>query len=182
MKIQEHADIFNLKKTVFLGLSQSDCKYRSTSACLAPLAVTRTMSLAMSLTQRLGINTNNNVEKTAGRFRNLTNRLGITQPEPKLPSIVSPNHVLKKIETVFRVGGKLGDGASGRVFTAIHKASGQTYAVKEMSRRDKYNLELFEQEIQILNELSGHPNILELKNLCAQSSVFFCVFCTFLRL
>ena len=76
---------------------------------------------------------------------------------------VDDSHIVKDVYQLFAIEKELGRGASCRVLKVHEKSTGKKFAMKEMRKDDKWNPMLFEQECYILQKLSGHPNILQLR-------------------
>ncbi|ETO22471.1 Protein kinase domain containing protein [Reticulomyxa filosa] len=74
---------------------------------------------------------------------------------------VPDGHVLQNVYSLFDVEKELGRGASCRVLRVSRKSDKKLMAIKEMKRDDRWNPMLFEQEVYMLQKLSGHPNILQ---------------------
>jgi hypothetical protein len=74
--------------------------------------------------------------------------------------VVSPRSS-RRIETVYDIREVLGDGTSGQVRRAIHRQSGEEYAVKIISLRRKLDMTMMEREVSLLQSLD-HPYIVQL--------------------
>ncbi|KAM1050359.1 hypothetical protein ACFX13_032840 [Malus domestica] len=71
---------------------------------------------------------------------------------------------------------KLGDGAYGTVFAALHKQTGELVAIKKLNQRcSSLQQCLSLPEVQSLSKLN-HPNIVQLKEVIAQYSSAYFVF------
>jgi serine/threonine protein kinase len=66
-------------------------------------------------------------------------------------------------DDMYRVGKKLGEGASAAVYTCISKKDGKKYAVK-ISRGDVELLRISKRTFKIMKRLN-HPNIIKAKCL-----------------
>mmetsp|Transcript_26858 Transcript_26858/g.23655 ORF Transcript_26858/g.23655 Transcript_26858/m.23655 type:complete len:534 (-) Transcript_26858:71-1672(-) len=90
----------------------------------------------------------------------------------KYPWVLS-EHDVKDVYQFFDIEKELGRGASCRVLKVKEKGSGKLFAMKEMRRDDKWNPMLFEQEVNILGKLSGHPNILHYEDCWMDNKNFY---------
>ena len=64
----------------------------------------------------------------------------------------------------------MGDGTSGQVRRAIHKQTGQEYAVKVISLRRQLDTTSMEQEVSLLQSLD-HPYIVQLVDVFWQAGI-----------
>jgi len=78
-----------------------------------------------------------------------------------------------KIDKYFYCDKVLGSGGSCRVLKAKKKSDKTLYAMKELLRDDQWNPMLFKKEIEVLSELSGHPNILDYKEAYINDKYFY---------
>ncbi|KAL3923697.1 MAG: hypothetical protein SGILL_001505 [Bacillariaceae sp.] len=76
----------------------------------------------------------------------------------------------RRIEAFYEFREVLGDGTSGQVRRAIHRQTGQEYAVKIISLRRKLDMSMMEREVQLLQELD-HPYITSLVDVFVQPAV-----------
>ncbi|XP_061537798.1 serine/threonine-protein kinase PAK 1 isoform X2 [Phycodurus eques] len=100
---------------------------------------------------------------------------GIPAPGPSLPRLqdkgrkkkMSDEEILEKLRTIVSVGDpkkkytrfeKIGQGASGTVYTAIDVATGQEVAIKQMNLQQQPKKELIINEILVMRE-NKNPNI-----------------------
>eukprot|EP01084_Bolivina_argentea_P248726 416118_1 len=90
----------------------------------------------------------------------------------KYPWVLS-SHDVKDVYQYFDVEKELGRGASCRVLKVKDKKEGSFFAMKEMRRDDKWNPMLFEQEVKILQKLSGHQNILHYEDCWMDNKNFY---------
>lgn len=67
----------------------------------------------------------------------------------------------RRIETVYDIREVLGDGTSGQVRRAIHRQTGEEYAVKIISLRRHLDMTMMEREVSLLQSLD-HPYIVQL--------------------
>ena len=67
----------------------------------------------------------------------------------------------RRVETHYDIREVLGDGTSGQVRRAIHRQTGQEYAVKIISLRRRLDTANMEQEVSLLQDLD-HPYIVQL--------------------
>eukprot|EP00484_Ammonia_sp_Unknown_P029230 CAMPEP_0197025520 /NCGR_PEP_ID=MMETSP1384-20130603/5823_1 /TAXON_ID=29189 /ORGANISM="Ammonia sp." /LENGTH=550 /DNA_ID=CAMNT_0042454055 /DNA_START=134 /DNA_END=1786 /DNA_ORIENTATION=+ len=86
---------------------------------------------------------------------------------------VEEEHNVKNVYDFFDIEKELGRGASCRVLKVKNKKTGALYAMKEMRRDDKWNPMLFEQEVNILQKLSGHANILHYEDCWMDNKNFY---------
>mmetsp|Transcript_51607 Transcript_51607/g.85511 ORF Transcript_51607/g.85511 Transcript_51607/m.85511 type:complete len:549 (+) Transcript_51607:177-1823(+) len=96
--------------------------------------------------------------------------------KPKMSSKypwVTQDHVVSDAYKFFEIQKELGTGASCRVLKVKEKATGNTYAMKEMRRDDKWNPMLFEQEVKILSKLAGHKNVLHYEDCWMDDKNFY---------
>ncbi|MCO5601866.1 hypothetical protein L7F22_055991 [Adiantum nelumboides] len=76
------------------------------------------------------------------------------------------NKPLEDIKESYTLGQELGRGQFGITRVCTHKATGQLLACKSIPKRkltNKEDVEDVRREVRVLNYLSGHPNIVELK-------------------
>lgn len=62
----------------------------------------------------------------------------------------------------FRFDRKLGQGASGTVYSALDRKTGQTVAIKRLIISQQPRLDLVANELELMNELKGMPNVVRL--------------------
>eukprot|EP01083_Nonionella_stella_P180567 644253_1 len=69
---------------------------------------------------------------------------------------------IKRVQSLFRYSKQLGKGGTCRVLL-VHKKKDEReqYALKELSKNDKYNESLFAKEIQLLQLLSNNVNVVD---------------------
>jgi hypothetical protein len=67
----------------------------------------------------------------------------------------------RRIETVYDIREVLGDGTSGQVRRAIHRHTGEEYAIKIVSLRRHIDMTTMEREVSLLQSLD-HPYIVQL--------------------
>lgn len=72
----------------------------------------------------------------------------------------------------YKVGKTLGKGGSCKVVKGDHIRTGESYAVKIMSKRDKMNQDLYDKEIKILGMLN-HSNIIRLFEFATDGKNFY---------
>lgn len=71
------------------------------------------------------------------------------------------------VNEVYTLGHKLGQGQFGVTYFCQEKATGQTYACKSIAKRKlvlQDDVEDVRREIQIMHHLSGHPNVVTIKD------------------
>eukprot|EP01084_Bolivina_argentea_P153894 268313_1 len=68
------------------------------------------------------------------------------------------------IKSIFSYRKQLGKGGTCRVILVRDKNNNKQYALKELSKSDKYNEELFAKEVQLLQLLTDNKNILDYYN------------------
>ncbi|KAK9906996.1 hypothetical protein M0R45_002550 [Rubus argutus] len=99
------------------------------------------------------------------------------QPQPQQPRIpvpvkplAPPNSILEKpfvdIKEHYTLGKELGRGQFGITYLCTDKSTGQTYACKSILKRklvSKSDRDDIKREIQIMQHMSGQPNIVEIK-------------------
>ncbi|XP_023346290.1 serine/threonine-protein kinase PAK 3 [Eurytemora carolleeae] len=99
-------------------------------------------------------NNNNNVVSKSGNERQKKKKMTDEEILAKLRSIVSigdPNRKYTKME-------KIGQGASGTVYTAIETATGMEVAIKQMNLQQQPKKELIINEIIVMKS-NKHPNV-----------------------
>ncbi|KAL8112842.1 hypothetical protein AgCh_020229 [Apium graveolens] len=92
--------------------------------------------------------------------------------KPRQVSRPEPNTILGKpfedIRAIYTLGKELGRGQFGCVYQCTENSTGQLYACKSILKRklvSKNDKEDIKREIQILQHLSGQPNIVEFKGV-----------------
>ncbi|CAJ1950642.1 unnamed protein product [Cylindrotheca closterium] len=96
-------------------------------------------------------------------YRHRTNSLG------SIATTSPPAHV-RRIETLYELREKIGDGTSGQVRRAIHRQTGKEFAVKVISLRRQLNSKQMEEEVSLMRTLD-HPYIVQLVDVFVQSGV-----------
>ncbi|CAD6271730.1 unnamed protein product [Miscanthus lutarioriparius] len=84
-------------------------------------------------------------------------------PAPIGPVLVRP---MEDVKSTYTVGKELGRGQFGVTSLCTHKATGQKFACKTISKRKlstKEDIEDVRREVQIMYHLSGQPGVVELK-------------------
>lgn len=76
----------------------------------------------------------------------------------KLRSLVSPGEASGR----FRFDRKLGQGASGTVYSALDRKTGGTVAIKRLIISQQPRLDLVANELELMKELKGMPNVVRL--------------------
>lgn len=76
----------------------------------------------------------------------------------KLRSLVSPGDASGR----FRFDRKLGQGASGTVYSALDRKTGGAVAVKRLILSQQPRLDLVANELELMNQLKGMPNVVRL--------------------
>ncbi|CAO2842545.1 unnamed protein product [Amaranthus hypochondriacus] len=97
----------------------------------------------------------------------------IIDPKPRLAiAAPPPDTILGKpfedIRSHYRLGKELGRGQFGITYLCVENSTGQSYACKSILKRKlvtKSDKEDIKREIQILQHLSGQPNIVEFKGV-----------------
>jgi serine/threonine protein kinase len=82
----------------------------------------------------------------------------------------TPTPAAKRIETIYELREKIGDGTSGQVRRAIHRQTGQEFAVKVICLRRQLDTKQMEQEVSLMRTLD-HPYIVQLIDVFVQSGV-----------
>ena len=113
------------------------------------------------------------------KFSNLGTEGTLDSCTQKTPlSGISPyQNTYQNEENQLLMDGKLGAGAYGQVFRALHKKTGKFFAIKEIcvhysSTNLAAKLEMLQQEVDILKNLS-HPNIVEFRGCSRRTSENF---------
>ncbi|PRQ28452.1 putative protein kinase CAMK-CDPK family [Rosa chinensis] len=90
-------------------------------------------------------------------------------PQPVKPA-VPPNSILEKpfddIKQYYTLGKELGRGQFGITYLCTEKSTGDTYACKSILKRklvSKSDRDDIKREIQIMQHMSGQPNVVEIK-------------------
>ena len=92
-----------------------------------------------------------------------------TAPTPnKPPAPIGPvlGRPMEDVKSTYTVGKELGRGQFGVTSLCTHKATGQKFACKTISKRKlstKEDIEDVRREVQIMYHLSGQPGVVELK-------------------
>mmetsp|Transcript_42532 Transcript_42532/g.102852 ORF Transcript_42532/g.102852 Transcript_42532/m.102852 type:complete len:874 (+) Transcript_42532:90-2711(+) len=81
----------------------------------------------------------------------------------------SPTHP-RRIESLYELREKIGDGTSGQVRRAIQRQTGKEYAVKVISLRRQLNSKQMEEEVSLMRTLD-HPYIVQLVDVFVHSGV-----------
>lgn len=92
----------------------------------------------------------------------------ITIAGPPLPADTILGKPFEDIRSHYKLGKELGRGQFGITYLCTENVSGQTYACKSILKRKlvtKGDKEDIKREIQILQHLSGQPNIVEFKGV-----------------
>ena len=96
-------------------------------------------------------------------------------PPPKQKfdlSFIPKENVIKNIGSVFEYKKQLGQGASCRVLKARHLENHKYYAVKELTKKNPTNAELFKKEVQLLRKLN-FPHILKYYNCYMDDNCYY---------
>lgn len=119
--------------------------------------------------------TTNNNTATANINTTVTSPTGNTEPPPpnqtrtsaKKKTKMTDEEILEKLRTIVSVGDptrkyakmeKIGQGASGTVYTAIESSTGMEVAIKRMNLSQQPKKELIINEILVMRE-NKHPNV-----------------------
>ncbi|XP_008812230.2 serine/threonine-protein kinase PEPKR2-like isoform X2 [Phoenix dactylifera] len=78
----------------------------------------------------------------------------------------------KKLEREYVLGGEIGQGKFGSVRVCRSKASGEVFACKTLRKNGE---ETVHREVEIMQHLSGHPNVVNLKAVFEDSDCFHLV-------
>ncbi|KAJ7523020.1 hypothetical protein O6H91_18G035000 [Diphasiastrum complanatum] len=79
----------------------------------------------------------------------------------------------EKLEDLYSLGKKLGQGQFGTTFLCTEKTTGKEYACKSIAKRkliSKEDVDDVRREIQVMHHLSGHPHIVQIKGAYEDSS------------
>lgn len=71
------------------------------------------------------------------------------------------------VKKLYKLGHKLGQGQFGTTYFCQEKATGNPYACKSISKRKlvvQDDVEDVRREVQIMHHLSGHPNVVQIKD------------------
>uniref|UniRef100_A0A182QB14 non-specific serine/threonine protein kinase n=1 Tax=Anopheles farauti TaxID=69004 RepID=A0A182QB14_9DIPT len=112
----------------------------------------------------------NSVNNGTSNLNNTTPAAGAT-PQQRAPNMkkkkMSDEEILEKLRTIVSVGDpnrkynkmeKIGQGASGTVYTAIESSTGMEVAIKQMNLSQQPKKELIINEILVMRE-NKHPNV-----------------------
>ncbi|KAL3821047.1 hypothetical protein ACJIZ3_006952 [Penstemon smallii] len=135
------------------------------------------MGLCMSKQKPVKTNSNANQTKNGVRLIQYTMSPGyaaqlyaIMPPPSPAPPIQTPNTILGKpyddIKSHYNLGKELGRGQLGVTYLCTHISTNQEYACKSISKKKlvaKSDKEDMKREIQIMQHLSGQPNIVQFK-------------------
>jgi len=100
--------------------------------------------------------------------------VGITSVghDPEFEFIQDDHHLSPSVMPLFVKERVLGQGASSEVAKVVRKSDGKEFAMKIMSRNDKWNPILFRQEWELLSMLE-HPNILRSRDCYMDKDNFY---------
>jgi serine/threonine protein kinase len=82
----------------------------------------------------------------------------------------TPTPAARRIESIYELREKIGDGTSGQVRRAIHRQTGQEFAVKVICLRRQLDNKQMEEEVSLMRTLD-HPYIVQLVDVFVQSGV-----------
>lgn len=90
-----------------------------------------------------------------------------TKP-PAKPAAIGPvlGRPMEDVRATYSIGKELGRGQFGVTHLCTHKATGEQFACKTITKRklaNKEDIEDVRREVQIMHHLTGQPNIVELK-------------------
>ena len=80
----------------------------------------------------------------------------VSEAMAKLRKLVSPGEASGR----FRFDRKLGQGASGTVYSALDRSNGTTVAIKRLMINQQPRLDLVANELELMKDLRGMPNII----------------------
>lgn len=109
---------------------------------------------AIQPTQQTPVNTQADAKKRKKEERQKL----IDAAMDKLRSLVSPGDASGR----FRFDRKLGQGASGTVYSALDRKSGNTVAIKRMIIGQQPRLDMVANELELMQGLKGMPNVVRL--------------------
>jgi len=92
--------------------------------------------------------------------------------DPEFAFIKDDHHLSPSVMPLFIKDRVLGQGASSEVAKVVRKSDGREFAMKIMSRKDKWNPILFRQEWELLSMLE-HPNILRSRDCYMDKDNFY---------
>jgi len=100
--------------------------------------------------------------------------VGITSAghDPEFEFVQDDHHLYPTVMPLFVKERVLGQGASSEVAKVVRKSDGKAFAMKIMSRNDKWNPILFRQEWKLLSMLE-HPNILRSRDCYMDKDNFY---------
>ena len=93
-----------------------------------------------------------------------------TSPSPYQSSLTPNNKSCRRIESLYELREKIGDGTSGQVRRAIHRQTGKEFAVKVISLRRQLDTAQMEEEVRLMQSLD-HPYIVQLVDVFVQNGV-----------
>jgi p21-activated kinase 1 len=138
-------------------------KNKNSTTTITP--VTTTASVANHKNNNHNLNNNNNaaVSPSANDVQYSVNQTRNSTRKKKM----SDEEILEKLRTIVSVGDptrkyakmeKIGQGASGTVYTAIESSTGMEVAIKRMNLSQQPKKELIINEILVMRE-NKHPNV-----------------------